>query len=96
MPPDPDARSPAEHRVDDLLADLRHNLRTPLTVISGQAQLARRRVRRIECPEGAYLLARLAAIESAVLAMGEQIERLGHDLFPDDAADPRRDEEGAS
>ncbi len=82
MAPDPDDLNQTERRVDDPMAVFRHDLRTPLTAISGQMQLARRRVRRMDGPERDYLLARLAAIESAVRVLGEHVERLGRDLFP--------------
>jgi len=94
MPPDPDHANRAERGADDPLAVFRHDLKTPLTAISGHTQLARRRVRRMDGPDRDYLLARLAAIEAAIFAMAEQIERLGRDLFQDGDGDPPGDGAG--
>lgn len=94
MPPDPDNQDAMRRPPVDPLAVLRHDLRTPLTAISGQMQLARRRVRRTNGPDRDYVLARLAAIEAAVLAMAERIERLGRDLVRD--GDPPGDGGGGA
>ena len=94
MPPDPDEPNPTECPADDAMAVLRHDLKTPLTAISGQMQLARRRVRRMDGPERDYLLARLAAIEDAVLAMGDRIERLGRDPLLRGGDPPKGDRDG--
>ncbi len=94
MPPDPDNANPTDGRADDPLAAFRHDLRTPLTTISGQMQLARRRARRMDGPDETYLLARLAAIESAVLVLGDRIDRLSHDLFHPGGGNPPGDDGG--
>ena len=94
MPPDQDDPAPAERPADAPRAAFRHDLKTPLTTISGQMQLARRRVRRTDGPDRDYLLARLAAIEAAILVMGEHIERLGRDLFAKGGGEPPRDDGG--
>jgi signal transduction histidine kinase len=58
-----------------------HNLRSPLVVISGQAQLLARWARRSDHPDAAAVLARLAVIErmvreldARIMALEEQVE----------------------
>ena len=93
-PPEPGDADPDGRRADDPSAAFRHDLKTPLTAISGQMQLARRRLRRTDGPDRDYLLARLAAIEAAIAVMGERIERLGRDLFAKGGGEPPRDDGG--
>ena len=61
--------------VDRLLDDLR----IPLTVVSGYAQLLQRRLRQDEEPDAAYLLARLAAIEEYAGRIEARLRRFEHD-----------------
>ena len=68
----------------DPLADLRHDLKNPLTTIHGRAQLLARAVRRsptLAVEEQAKLLAGLAAIETAVLAAVAVIDGMSHELL---------------
>lgn len=67
------------HQDADLLAETRHDMRTPLTVIKGTAQLAARDIVRCPAlpdPEREKLLARLAVIEAAVAELARQVEEL--------------------
>lgn len=57
---------------------LAHDLRNPLTVITGQVQLLRRRLRRREAsPED--VAARLEPIEAALVRMAVLVTRLDND-----------------
>ena len=64
----------------DSLNQLRHDLKTPLTTISGRAQLLARAVRRspsLSDAERARMLEGLAEIEVAVREMVSRIDEMG-------------------
>ena len=81
---------------------LRHDLKTPLTAISGHAQLLTRAIRRFPSlaeNERARMLESLATIEAAVRVMVAMIEAMGRegaDYAPDSAggADPGDEDPG--
>jgi signal transduction histidine kinase len=76
----------------DVLDQLRHDLKTPLTTISGHAQLLGRVIRRspsLTDAEQARMLRSLATIEQAVRAMVRVI-----DTMADDGADGSPDTAG--
>jgi signal transduction histidine kinase len=77
--PDAERAPRPDHRQDDGTDALRHDLKIPLTVIRGHAQLMLRVVQRMEGPERARLLAGLAAIDAAVGILVTRIERIGDD-----------------
>ena len=65
--------------VDDPLDQLRHDLKTPLTTISGRAHLLARSVRRsssLSDEERARMLDGVSSIEAMVLAMVALIDAL--------------------
>ena len=69
-------------RQDDALDLLRHELKTPLTVVLGQAQLLRRRAARFDGMEERdrdWLLQCGAHIEAAVLLLVERIDGIGRE-----------------
>ena len=73
---------PAPDEVDDSTEQLRHDLRSPLTTISGRAQLLARSVRRssyLSEEERVRMLDGLAVIETAVLALVTRIDALGRE-----------------
>ena len=88
---------PCADNADDVLPpddldQLRHDLKTPLTTISGHAQLLGRVIRRspsLTDDEQARMLRSLAAIEQAVRAMVSVIDAMG-----DDGADGSPDSAG--
>ena len=66
----------------DVFDQLRHDLKTPLTTISGHAQLLGRVIRRsrsLTDDEQARMLRSLATIEQAVRAMVRVIDTMGDD-----------------
>lgn len=70
----------SEGCVHDPLDHLRHDLKTPLTIIHGRVQLLARGVRRspsLNEEERATMLAGLAAIEVAVREMVTLIDSMG-------------------
>lgn len=67
-------RKRAEQARDELLASLSHDLKSPLTVIRGQAQLMRRRLDRNPSPE--HLREGLELIDTTARAMATQITEL--------------------
>jgi PAS domain S-box-containing protein len=67
-------RKRAEQARDDLLASLSHDLKSPLTVIQGQAQLLRRRLERN--PDPAFIAHGLETISASTKAMAMQISEL--------------------
>jgi signal transduction histidine kinase len=60
----------------DLLAIVSHDIRNPLAVIRGQAQLARRRLLRGDPPDRETLIASLGGIEDATRRLDALIEEL--------------------
>jgi signal transduction histidine kinase len=73
------AREEAERAVrerDDLIALISHDLKNPLTVIQGQAQLMERRLGRGETLETARVERGLGLIREAAIRMAVQIEEL--------------------
>ena len=75
----------------DLLDQLRHDLRSPLTTIRGRAYLLGRAVRRapsLTDDERTRMLAGVAAIETAVAAMVVVIEGINGDRAPPDNDEP--------
>jgi PAS domain S-box-containing protein len=73
------ARAEAEAALrerDQVLATVSHDLKAPLTTISGQAQLLRRRAERTGTLEPERLLKGLALIETAVTKMAGWIDEL--------------------
>jgi signal transduction histidine kinase len=75
-----DPSPPGPHEVT-YLQRLIHNLRSPLDVISGQAQMVARWARRSGHPDAAAVLARLAVIDrlvreldARILALEEQVQ----------------------
>jgi PAS domain S-box-containing protein len=73
------AREDAEQAVrerDELVALISHDLKNPLTVIQGQAQLLERRLSRGEGVEPQRMARGLAAIHQAASSMSGQIEEL--------------------
>ena len=73
QPPEP----PWDRLDADPLALLQHDLRTPLAVVRGQAQLLARVARRLEGPERERLLAGLGAIDAAATVLAARIARMG-------------------
>ena len=71
-PPEPPPSSPQDH----LSAETLHDLRTPLTVIGAQSQLVARWLRRLDHPEGAPVLARLAMVDALIHQVSEQLQTL--------------------
>ena len=61
---------------NDFLSSVTHDLKTPLSVIKGNIQLLQRRLRRGELPEPAWLVERLAVIDSSTVKMMGMIEDL--------------------
>jgi signal transduction histidine kinase len=64
----------------DALDLLRHDLKSPLTIIRGQAQLLRRRVARfdgLDESDRVWLMERSAHIEAAVLLLVDLIDGIG-------------------
>jgi signal transduction histidine kinase len=74
---DPSASVEFRLRKDDRLTVVAHEVRTPLTVIRGQAQLLARLVRRSELPESqrVRLLGGLARIDTSVSELLASLER---------------------
>ncbi len=73
------AREEAERAVrdrDNLIALISHDLKNPLTVIQGQAQLMERRLARGDTLEVARIERGLGAVREAALRMSAQIEEL--------------------
>jgi signal transduction histidine kinase len=99
MSPETDDTPPRPYGPGD---QLRHDLKTPLTTISGHAQLLTRAIRRspsLAENERARLLESLATIEAAVRVMVPMIEAMGResaDNAPDSAgtADPGDEDPG--
>ena len=76
-PDDPDVEPPP-----DLLDQVRHDLKTPLTTISGRAYLVGRAIRRspsLTDEEQARMLEGLATIEATVRAMVMVIDAMGRE-----------------
>lgn len=78
--------APADHPSPDLPADalarMHHELKTPVTIIAGRAQLVARAIRRspsLSNDERAGMLASLAAIDAAVVALVAAIEAIGQE-----------------
>jgi signal transduction histidine kinase len=68
--------------VDDPTEQLRHDLKSPLTTISGRAQLLARSVRRsssLSDEERVRMLDGLAVIETAILALVTHIDAMGRE-----------------
>ena len=66
--------------IDNAADQLRHDLKTPLTVISGQAQLLARAIRRapsLNDEDRTRLLAGVTTVESAVREMVVAIDGIG-------------------
>jgi signal transduction histidine kinase len=66
----------------DALAQLHHELKTPLTVIAGRAQLVARAIRRsptLSEDERAGMLAGLTAIDAGVVQLVAVIEAIGQE-----------------
>ncbi|MEO8956226.1 MAG: ATP-binding protein [Ktedonobacteraceae bacterium] len=61
---------------NDFLSSVTHDLKTPLAAIKGNIQLLQRRLRRGEVPDPAWLMERLAVIESSTVKMTGMIEDL--------------------
>src|SRR5581483_1905657 len=58
-----------EQAREAFLSSAAHDLKTPLTAIRGQTQLAQRRLARLDAPETAPVLTQLARIEAGTDAM---------------------------
>ena len=99
MPPTPDDPPLPVYGPGD---QLRHDLKTPLTSLSGHAQLVARAIRRTPAltdNERARMLESLATIEAAVQIMVPLIEAIGREgaeTAPDsvDSADPGDEDPG--
>ena len=65
-----------ERTRDEFLAAASHDLKSPLTTIRGNAQLARRRLARLAGPDGERVAASLEGIESATARMLRIIDEL--------------------
>jgi signal transduction histidine kinase len=65
-----------ERAREGFLSAAAHDLKTPLTSIRGQAQLAQRRLARLDTPETAAVLAQLARIQESADAMVSLIDEL--------------------
>jgi signal transduction histidine kinase len=61
---------------EEFLSSAAHDLKTPLTSIRGQAQLAQRRLTRLASPETAPLLGQLARIQTGTTTMVGMINEL--------------------
>ena len=61
---------------DEFLASAAHDLKTPLTVVRGMAQLLRRRTVRPAAPDAAGLAEGLQGIDAAATKMGQQLDEL--------------------
>ncbi len=61
---------------DEFLASASHDLKSPLTVIKGRAQLAAIQAARIGSPAGGRIAEAMATIQSAADTMGGQIDEL--------------------
>jgi signal transduction histidine kinase len=90
MLPTPDDPPPLAYGPGD---QLRHDLKTPLTTISGHAQLLARAIRRsptLADNERGRMLESLATIEEAVRTMVPLIEAMGREgsHTADDGTDP--------
>ena len=90
MSPETDDTPPRPYGPGD---QLRHDLKTPLTTISGHAQLLTRAIRRspsLAENERARMLESLATIEAAVREMVPMIDAMGREdsHTTDDGADP--------
>ncbi|MDP9469711.1 MAG: hypothetical protein M3Q71_03460 [Chloroflexota bacterium] len=73
---------PTAPRADDSRDLLRHDLRSQLTVIRGQAHLLRRRLARLDgLDEGerGWLMERATHIDAAVTTLVARIERMGQE-----------------
>ena len=65
-----------ERAREEFLSSAAHDLKTPLTSIRGQAQLAQRRLTRLDTPETAPALVQLARIQAGTDAMVGLIDEL--------------------
>ena len=65
-----------ERAREEFLSSAAHDLKTPLTSIRGQAQLAQRRLTRLDTPETARVLVQLARIQEGTDAMVGLIDEL--------------------
>jgi signal transduction histidine kinase len=65
-----------ERAREEFLSSAAHDLKTPLTSIRGQAQLAQRRLARLDTPETAPVLVQLARIQEGTDAMVGLIDEL--------------------
>jgi signal transduction histidine kinase len=72
---------PPDHSLD-AHDQLQHDLKAPLTIVYGRAQLLARAIRRspaLSAAERAGMLAGLGTIEAAVLALVATIDTMGHE-----------------
>jgi two-component system sensor histidine kinase BaeS len=65
-----------ERAREEFLSSAAHDLKTPLTSIRGQAQLAQRRLARLDTPEAATVLSQLVRIQEGTDAMVGLINEL--------------------
>lgn len=73
---DPPRNTRDQPQEDNLSASTLHDLRGPLTIIRGQAQLLERSLRRNELPHSAATLTRLSTIDQMVVRLAAALEKL--------------------
>lgn len=80
----------AQRACDDLLTVVTHEVKTPLTVIRGRAQLAARGIRRGGPIDPAALLETLAIIDASAVRIAARLDDLLAEADPTDPDEPGR------
>lgn len=73
----------AERAYDELIAIITHEVKTPLTVIRGHAQLTARALRRGDPIDPAHLLETMALIDASAIRIAAELDDLLEDSPPD-------------
>jgi len=80
----------AQRACDDLLMVASHEVKTPLTVIRGRAQLAARAIRRGDPIDAAALLETLAIIDASAVRIAAHLDDLLAEAEPTEPDEPSR------